>query len=74
MIKVDPRAFEFALIQIKDDYIFERFAQDLLCQRLGHTFVPVGGVKDRGIDGLNHCFGVRNIFGENVGRKQPPKI
>ena len=52
---VDPRAFEYVLSEVKDGNIFERFIQDLLCQILGQEFKPTGGVKDRGIDGLEHC-------------------
>ncbi len=52
---IDPRAFEFVLSQIDDGLVFERFAQDLLCQVIGPNFTPIGGVRDRGIDGLEYC-------------------
>lgn len=55
MANIDPRAFEYSLQKITDGNIFERFAQDLLCQVLGYTFIPIGGIKDRGIDGLDRC-------------------
>lgn len=56
MKPVNPEAFEFLLSQIKDGFVFERFAQDLLCEIIGIDFVPLGGVHDRGIDGLDHTF------------------
>lgn len=55
MKPVDAAAFEFAMGHITDGMLFERFGQNLLCQALGVGFVPAGGVKDRGIDGLEHC-------------------
>jgi hypothetical protein len=54
--QVDLNAFDFVVGRIKDGFVFERFAQDLLCLILGTEFVPVGGIKDRGIDGLDHTF------------------
>ena len=56
MSKFDPKNFERVMAAIEDGDVFERFAQDLLCQILGQSFVPVGGVHDRAIDGLDHCF------------------
>ena len=53
---IDPKAFEFALTRIEDGFIFEKFAQDFLSKLLTYSFVPVGGLKDRGIDGLEHLF------------------
>ncbi len=52
----DPSAFEFAMRQITDGNVFERFGQDLFCQILGYNFVTLGGHHDRGIDGLDRCF------------------
>lgn len=52
MQSVDPQAFEYSMSLIDDGFVFERFAQDLLCQIIGVGFVPIGGVHDRGIDGL----------------------
>lgn len=51
----DPRAFEYVVGLITDGNMFERFAQDLLCQIVGETFTPLGGVHDGGMDGLEHC-------------------
>lgn len=53
---VDPKAFEFALSQIEDGFLFEDFSNNYLTKVLGHNFLPVGGIKDRGIDGLEHIF------------------
>ncbi len=53
---VDPRAFEFALTKIKDGLLFEEFGCQFLGHILGYSFIPVGGMKDRGIDGLEHLF------------------
>jgi hypothetical protein len=55
MDSINPQAFEYAVSQIRDGFIFERFVQDLLCQIQGIEFVPLGGVHDRGMDGLEHC-------------------
>ena len=56
MTGVDPRLFEHAISKIEDGFIFEKFAAEFLAQVLGYNFVPVGGLKDRGIDGLEHLF------------------
>jgi hypothetical protein len=56
-----PDAFRFALSQIKDGDIFERFGLDFLSKVLGYNFVPAGGLKDRGIDGLEHTFQRRGL-------------
>jgi hypothetical protein len=53
---VDPRSFEFALQKIDDGFIFEDFAQRYLGATLGYDFLPAGGLKDRGIGGLQHTF------------------
>lgn len=50
--KIDIKAFEFALLKVKDGFLFERFALAFLSSRLGYKFTPVGGTKDKGIDGL----------------------
>lgn len=55
MVSLDPRAFTFALQKISDGFLFERFAQDLLACIVGRDFRPAGGVKDGGVDGLEHC-------------------
>ena len=58
--EIDPTAFEYAISKIADGFIFEKFAQDLLCQILGLDFVPIGGIKDKGIDGLEHTSAIHN--------------
>jgi hypothetical protein len=66
MSGVDPTSFEFAVSKIDDGFIFERFIQEYLSQVLGYDFVPAGGIKDRGIDELDHIFYAqkyeRNIY------------
>lgn len=54
MVGVDPSAFRFALGQINDGNIFEQFGLDFLAKVLGYDFIPAGGVRDRGIDGMEH--------------------
>ena len=39
---------------IEDGFLFERFAQEFLSARLGHSFLASGGIKDRGIDGFEY--------------------
>ncbi|MEP7289894.1 MAG: hypothetical protein ABI947_29465 [Chloroflexota bacterium] len=53
---VDPEAFKYALSKVLDGNMFEEFAQNYLGKVLGYEFAPVGGFKDRGIDGLEHLF------------------
>lgn len=53
---VDPKAFEYAVGLIKDGNLFENFCQSFLSSILGYDFIPVGGIKDKGIDGLEHVF------------------
>jgi len=53
---IDPKAFEFALTRIEDGFVFEKFAQEFLSKLLSYSFVPVGGLKDRGSTGSNTRF------------------
>ena len=39
---------------IDDGFLFERFGQEFLSARLGYQFLASGGIKDRGIDGLEY--------------------
>jgi hypothetical protein len=75
---VDPEAFEFALSKINDGLVFERFALDFLSKVLGYSFVPAGGVRDRGIDGLEDTFnrkGVgRTIYQLSIERSHRAKV
>jgi len=43
------------LALIKDGFLFEAFAQEFLSARLGYNFLSSGGIKDRGIDGLEYA-------------------
>ncbi|MCK4646874.1 MAG: hypothetical protein KAU46_11530 [Candidatus Aminicenantes bacterium] len=53
---IDPEVFEYALSLLDDGKIFENFVNSFLSEILGHTFTPVGGLHDRGIDGLEYLF------------------
>lgn len=56
MQSVDSREAEYAIGMISDGNVFERFAQEFLANIQSIEFIPIGGVKDRGIDGLERCF------------------
>lgn len=70
MSGVDPNECEFALAKIDDGFLFENFANEFLAKILGHSFSPVGGIKDRGIDGLEHVFGrdglTRHVYQSSI--------
>ena len=51
MENVDPNAAKLAL-ERADGNTFERFAQDFLSATLGERFVPIGGTRDGGADGV----------------------
>lgn len=55
---INPAEVGFVLSKIEDGFVFERFAQEIISHVVGHTFVPVGGIHDKGIDGLEHTFSV----------------
>jgi len=78
MTGIDPRAFEFALSKIEDGFVFERFAIDFVGKVLGYEFIPVGGVKDRGIDGLEHTFCrkgfERHVYQMTIDKRYEAKI
>ncbi len=57
--------FRFAMNQINDGFVFENFGLSFLGATLGYGFIPVGGVKDKGIDGLEYTFG-RKGFEKNI--------
>lgn len=57
--------FKYALNQINDGFVFENFALRFLPLILGYEFMPVGGVKDKGIDGLNYIYS-RAGFEKNI--------
>ncbi|MBL7557662.1 MAG: hypothetical protein JNM24_17665 [Bdellovibrionaceae bacterium] len=53
---LDPRAVKDAISFIEDGFIFEKFSASFLAPIVGHNFLPVGGLKDKGIDGISHTF------------------
>lgn len=53
---ISPEAFRDTLSIIEDGFIFEDFAKQMLSAVIGSNFLPVGGLKDRGIDGLDRCW------------------
>lgn len=50
-IKINRDAFKYALSNFGEGSVFEEFAQSFLSIIVGDEFVPVGGTKDKGIDG-----------------------
>ena len=77
-MSINPKAFEYALQQIDNGFIFEHFAAAFLSQTDGTEFIPIGGIKDRGIDGLEHTFSprgiVRNIYQASIEKVPSAKI
>lgn len=63
---LDVEGFRFALNKIEEGFVFEGFALSYLAAVLGYNFIPVGGVKDKGIDGLEYSFtkdsSIKNIY------------
>ncbi|MEQ8909537.1 MAG: hypothetical protein RIC95_10120 [Vicingaceae bacterium] len=53
-MEIDKRAFSSAISKIKDGWVFEEFGNRFLSAVLGHDFIPIGGTKDRGIDGFEN--------------------
>lgn len=53
-MQVDKEAFEYAISKINDGNIFEVFGNEFLSAVLGYTFIPVGRIKDKGVDGFQH--------------------
>ena len=51
---IHPDLVDIALDKA-EGFAFERFAQDFLSVLEGRSFVPVGGIKDGGADGLYEC-------------------
>ena len=50
-ITVNKEAFKYALSNFGKGEVFEEFAHSFLSQVLADKFIPVGGTKDKGIDG-----------------------
>lgn len=78
MSGVEPRAFEFALQKIDDGFVFEKFVHGYLGSVLGHLFMPVGGIHDHGIDGLEHIFHrdnlTRYVYQASIEKDPPSKL
>ncbi|WP_028788039.1 hypothetical protein [Terrimonas ferruginea] len=55
-MEIKEEAASFALKSIDDGWILEEFALKILTAKFIYEFMPAGGVKDRGIDGLEHSF------------------
>lgn len=53
---VNEEGFKFAIGEIKDGFIFENYVHCLLGHTLGYDFIPVGGSKDGGVDGLQFVY------------------
>jgi hypothetical protein len=56
MSEINVDAFKYALSIVNDGWIFENFAQSFLSSVFNYEFMPAGGSKDKGIDGLSHVF------------------
>jgi len=59
-ITLSKEAFRYALTNFGKGEIFEEFALSFLCFILSDKFIPVGGTKDKGIDGSMRLY-QRNI-------------
>ncbi|MEQ8237851.1 MAG: hypothetical protein RIA69_01495 [Cyclobacteriaceae bacterium] len=55
-MKVNIKAFSSVLREIDNGWLFEDFAHKFLNARFGRDFIPVGGSKDKGVDGFQHIF------------------
>ena len=60
MCKIDIDGFRCVIKTIDDGKIFEKFASNFLSAVLGYEFIPVGGLKDKGIDGFEFLFYRKN--------------
>jgi len=50
-ITINRDAFKYALSNFGEGTVFENFAHSFLSKVIGDEFIPVGGTKDKGIDG-----------------------
>jgi len=57
-----------------EGFAFERFAQDFLSVLEGRSFVPVGGIKDGGADGLYECGDERIYYQFTIQENHREKI
>jgi len=58
---IHPDLIQIALEKV-EGFAFEKFAQDFLSVLEGRNFVPVGGIKDGGADGLFECENGRTYY------------
>ena len=58
---IHPDLVQVALEKV-EGIVFERFAQDFLSSIEGRNFVPIGGIKDGGADGLYDCGNDRSFY------------
>ncbi len=63
---------------IDDGFLFEGLSQEFLTARLGYQFISSGGIKDRGIDGLEYACELVNrptaIFQITIDKKPEIKL
>lgn len=57
----DTRDIRFVLQNISDGFLFESLVQELLSIIIGKEFRPHGGIRDKGIDGLEHCLSPHGV-------------
>lgn len=58
---IHPELVQVALEKV-EGFAFERFANDFLSVLEGRDFIPLGGVKDGGADGLYECGNGRSYY------------
>lgn len=77
-MEIDRRAFSFAINKINDGWVFEDFGSRFLSAVLGNEFIPVGGTRDKGIDGFQHVLyqkdRVKKIFQLTIEQDYLEKI
>jgi len=73
-----PEQIRYALSLVDNGFVFEDFAKSFLAAINGESFNPVGGLKDRGIDSLQHTFNPsfssRSIYQMSIERNTEAKI
>jgi len=77
-IMIDEKGYQFALSEIKDGFIFEKYIHCFLGSTLSYSFIPIGGSKDGGVDGLNYVYSLKGkenqIFQISTESDIPGKI
>lgn len=58
---IHPELIQVALEKV-EGFAFERFANDFLSVLEGRKFIPLGGIKDGGADGLYECGNGRSYY------------